>query len=111
MKEDLTLERLEELMKEHHDTKASLAKKLGLSVTTTYRWFNGRADSIKNTTLMQIADLYNVSVGWLFGLNMPKEKESEEHSSLRKRIEAKLFKVSIDDLRKVEAMIDIFLKE
>jgi transcriptional regulator with XRE-family HTH domain len=107
---EIVLERIKQLLEEHGDTPADLARKANLNKTTVYRWVKGDISSMKTATLLNIAHAYNINIGWLIGLDEPKEIEHEEHARLRKEIQSKLFNVSIEDLKKVNAMLEIFIK-
>lgn len=108
---ELCRQRIEEVMKENGDTMASLARKLNLNRSTIHRWFSGEIGQIAYTEIGKIAKLYNVSVAYLFGCDVPKENESDEHLSLRDKLYDKLLFVSTKDLKKLDKMIDIFIEE
>lgn len=105
------IERIIELQEESELTPTKFAKKIGVNVATLNRWKSGYIQTMKTSTIARIANEFNVSPLWLMGFDSPKEKETKEHIEIRKRVNDKLSRVSMDDLLKVEAMIDIFLKE
>lgn len=105
-------ERIKQCMEENEDTAANLSKKLGINRSTITRWFNGDTDSIKSELLMRISELYNVNIGWLLGeANAKKEVEPWSHASKRLKISEMLKDCSEEDLDKVEAMINLFIKK
>ena len=61
-------ERLAEIRKDHHDTQASLAKKLVVSIPTIRAWEQNKSDP-SYQTLCKICRMYNVSSDYLLGLN------------------------------------------
>ena len=61
-------ERLAEIRKDYHDTQASLAKKLVVSIPTIRAWEQNRSDP-SYPTLCKICRMYNVSSDYLLGLN------------------------------------------
>lgn len=81
MEEKIILEnfstRLSNLVKEYNTDIATLTTKLGLkSKTTIYRYLKGEM-SPKITTIIVLADIFNVNPVWLMGYDVPMEKEHQ----------------------------------
>ena len=49
-------------------TKEELARKIGVSNKTYYNWMNG-VSPIPSTALIQLANMFNVSIDYLLGRN------------------------------------------
>ena len=52
---EIVLERIKQLLEEHGDTPADLARKANLNKTTVYRWVKGDISSTKTATILNIA--------------------------------------------------------
>lgn len=104
-----TLERLKECMQKNDDNMSSLAKKLGISRTTTLRWMRGEVGSMKSTTVSQIARLYGVSPMWLLGYDVPKYPETESHANKRNIISDMLINVKESDLDRLLVIVKAFV--
>ncbi len=61
-------ERLKEVRRDKHDTQASLAKKLNVSLSTVKSWENEKS-SPSHDLLVQICKLYGVSADFLLGIS------------------------------------------
>lgn len=61
-------ERLSEVRKDHRDTQAALAGKLGVSLPTVRAWEQGKS-SPSHEMLVMICQLYHVSADFLLGLS------------------------------------------
>lgn len=66
MKRSHTMNRLKELRKEKKLTQEKLAQEIGVSKITILRWENGERQ-IKPDKIQQLADFFNVPVGYLLG--------------------------------------------
>lgn len=67
--------RLNELLKENDITPEKLGEKLSLSKSTIYRYINGEMLP-KVTTIIFIAQLFNVNYTWLMGFDVAKKVEN-----------------------------------
>ena len=61
-------ERLKEVRKDKHDTQASLARKLNVSLSTVKSWEREKS-APSHELLVQICKLYNVSSDFLLGIS------------------------------------------
>lgn len=66
--------RIRELRKNNHMTQQELADKLGLQKSAIAKYENGRVSNIKRDIIEIMANLFDVSPGYLLGL-----EESEHH--------------------------------
>ena len=97
-------------MEENGDTMATMARKIKINKSTVTRWMNGETGSIKSSLLIKIADLYNVNIGWLLGIEgEEKAVEEELHKGARKEVYDKLKNVSMEDIQRIKQMIDLML--
>lgn len=104
--------RVKEVMEENNDTKASLARKLGINRSTICRWFSDNGEnSIRSDTLLDISYLYKVNISWLLGESDRKEVEDFGHCKLRAEIDEYMKDCSTEDLEKVLAMVKLFVKK
>ena len=60
-------DRIRELRKANNWTQQELADKLGLDRTTISKWERQGGSEPDNTTLVKVADIFNVSVDYLLG--------------------------------------------
>ncbi len=88
-----------------------MAKLLGVDRSTIYSWRKGEVKSMKSTMITKISDSFNVSIPWLLGENVPKEKETESHRSKRSKISDALYKVKESDLDKLLVIVSAFVGE
>jgi repressor LexA len=105
----LCRERIKELRKDHHYSLEKIGDVCGVGKTTVRKWENGQITNMKIDNIQTLADFYHVDAGWLFGLNVPKEIETEIHASLRKKLENKLLFYSEDQLAKIETFLINFI--
>lgn len=106
---DLIISRLRELF-DADKSRSRTAEKLGVSRATIYYWLQGRTNSLDIDTLKKIAQVYGVNVQWIFGDSEKKYPDSHESSIIKNRIIEKLNCCSEDSLKKIEALVDVFLK-
>lgn len=102
--------RIKKCMEDNGDDKASLARKLNLSKSAVTRWFDGTHKTMRMDNLMEIADVYKANPLWLYGDDVPKEIESQEHHEKRVQIESLLFKASNKDLDKLLAILKAYME-
>lgn len=103
-------QRIRECMNEHEDNQADLAKKLGISRSSITKWFKDPDNGLHTGNLMAIANLYNVNIGWLLGIEgEPKEPETQEHITKRSKINDRLRNCSMEELDKISAMLNLML--
>lgn len=109
MSQEAIIVRLRELF-DSDKSRSQTAKKLGVSRATIYYWLQGRTHSLDIDTLKKIAQVYGVNVQWIFGDSEKKYPDSHESSIIKNRIIVKLNCCSEDSLKKIEALVDVFLK-
>ena len=71
MKVATSQERLKELFESDSRSMTSIAKSLGVSKQAVSMWNSGER-SPKKSVLIKIAEMYNVSIEWLMGFDVPK---------------------------------------
>lgn len=102
-------DRIRQCMEEHGDNQADLARKLGINRSAITQWFKKPDKGLRTGNVMAIADLYGVNVEWLLDVEgKPKYPESPEHVSKRAKINDRLRNCSMEDLDKIETMINLF---
>lgn len=102
-------ERLKSCRKEHNLLMIDVGKYLGVGKSSVSRWESGETGGIKLDQLKKLASLYNVDAAWLYGYDVPKEPESQEHKDIKNRIFALIENASDEDLKKIEQVINLFL--
>lgn len=108
----LIRDRIKECMEENGDTMATMARKIKINKSTVTRWMNGETGSIKSSLLIKIANLYNVNIGWLLGIEgEEKAVEEELHKSARKEVYDMLKNVSMEDIQRIKQMINLMLNK
>lgn len=105
-----TSERLIELRESLNLSKNKFAQKIGVNVSTLSRWESGKSETIRSNYLKVISDTFNVSPLWLFGFDVPMNKEEKQHETLRKKISNHLFDLTTLQLNVVNDLIESFLK-
>ena len=76
MKVATNQERLNELFDSDSRSLTSIAEELGVTKQAVSMWRSG-VRSPKKSVLVKIAQLYNVSIEWLMGFDVPKENPPE----------------------------------
>jgi transcriptional regulator with XRE-family HTH domain len=100
--------RLKEVRKSLKLTQEEAAKKLGIARTTYSGYETGNAEP-DNEILQKIADLYNVSVDFLFGRTDDPTKYNDAETTIRLiKEEAARIGLSIDDPRFQKLLSDAF---
>ena len=74
-------DRLNELFDSDSRSLTAIANELGVSKQAVSMWRNGTR-SPKKPVLVKIAKMYNVSIEWLMGFDVPKNVETIKHSVL-----------------------------
>ncbi len=75
-------ERLAEIRKDHHDTQADLARRLGVSLPCVRAWEQGKS-SPGHEMLVEICRLYGISADFLLGLSDVDPAYERRRKSLR----------------------------
>lgn len=109
MTKELTIKRLRELF-DSDKSRSQTAEKLGVSRATIFNWLNGRTNSLDIDAINNIVRVYGVRLDWVLGDSDSKYPEHKEVSLIKKRIMEKLGCCSEESLKKIEALIDVFLK-
>ena len=106
MKVTTSTERLNELFDADPRNDTEIAEKLNVSKQTVCSWRNGRR-SPKKSVLIQIAELYGVSIEWLMGFDVDRMyKPRDYNEELKSRtdqlqtIEARILATGIDSMPK-----------
>ena len=106
MKVSTSTERLNELFDADPRNDTEIAEKLNVSKQTVCSWRNGRR-SPKKSVLIQIAELYGVSIEWLMGFDVDRMyKPRDYNEELKDRvdqlqtIEARILATGIDSMPK-----------
>ena len=105
-----TSERLVELRNQLNLSQNKFAKKIGVNVSTLSRWEKGQSETIRSSYLKKISDTFNISPMWLFGFDVPMEKEEQQHEALRKSISNRLFDLTNSELNVVSDLVGSFIK-
>lgn len=107
---DVMLQRVLELVGEHHGSGQDLVRAIGCRKNAVTDWRAGRSKSYTKYA-PQIADYFGVSLDWLSGLTdertkkTPSEDEVEDERIIKLR--AKLSDMSGEQLDKLIAMMDL----
>lgn len=97
MKISSSAERLNELFSADPRSDSAIAAELDVSKQALSAWRKG-IRSPKKTVLLKIAQIYNVSIDWLMGFDVPKIEESVQSGYQPETIEAKILANGIDKL-------------
>ena len=107
---DIMYSRLMGLIGSKRGAAQELVQALGLSKNTVTEWRAGRSKSYTKYA-PQIAAYYGVSLDWLSGATDEKEKSSptpeSEEAKLRREIYAQLDTLSIEQLEKLNGILDL----
>ena len=90
-------ERLNELFSADPRSDSAIAAELDVSKQALSAWRKG-IRSPKKTVLLKIAQIYNVSIDWLMGFDVPKIEENVQIGYQPETIEAKILANGIDKL-------------
>lgn len=106
MKVSNSTERLNELFDADPRNDTEIAEKLNVSKQTVCSWRNGRR-SPKKSVLIQIAELYGVSVEWLMGFDVDRmyrprdyNEELKDRTDKLQTIEARMLATGVDNMPK-----------
>lgn len=102
--------RLKELRKDSSLTMEEFGKIVGVARATIARWENGEIENIKMDYLVQLAKYFNVSGGWIMGLDVPKNKTTSNQQASIKEIESLLVWCSEEQLNSILLFIKEFIK-
>ena len=102
--------RLKECREQKQVSLGRIAKELSIPKSTISRWENG-ITGIKIDKLKLLSEYFNVNPGWLAGFNVPKEIESDEHKSLRQKINEYLIYFDYDQLKMLDVFINNFVNK
>lgn len=92
--------------KEKNLSLEAVGKAVGVGKTTIRKWEKGETAHLRIDDIVKLAEYYNVDSGWLFGLDVPKEKEGSDHKAIRDDIDHQLLFLSLEDLNKVKSIIE-----
>jgi transcriptional regulator with XRE-family HTH domain len=106
---EICRQRIKQLRKDHYYSLEKIGGVCGVGKTTVRKWENGQIINMKIDNIQALADFYHVDAIWLFGLNVPKEKEAENYVSLRKKLENKISHYSDNELEKIETFTINFI--
>lgn len=117
MNKDLTLEeitknriqRMKDCRLEKGMTISEAALCVGVNHSTYSRWEAGVTNTMKFPHLLKLAQAYNVNPDWLWGYDVPRSVETQEHKEKRDRISAILREIPDSDLDRVYQMIKLML--
>lgn len=73
-KQNITVKRIAELMKERNMTQAAIAKSLNVSAQTIFRWIHGKS-SISVANLEKLAAVLGTTTDYLYGISDAKNEE------------------------------------
>lgn len=104
-------QRIKALREERNMSLRQFAELLDVKKSTLYDWENGHVESMKTSSIKKIADMCLVSPLWVMGYDVPKERETEEHEGLRKKIEDEMLSMSMEDLINLEKFIHTFINK
>ena len=90
-------ERLNELFSADPRSDSAIAAELDVSKQALSAWRKG-IRSPKKTVLLKISQIYNVSIDWLMGFDVPKIEENVKTGYQPETIEAKILANGIDKL-------------
>lgn len=107
--QDNRIKRLKQARKEAGFSLAEVSEALGINKSTLVRWESGLISGLKLPHLKKLAQMYEVSEQWLFGFDVPRVEETEEHETKRNEINELLVGVSDSDLDRVYQMIKLML--
>ena len=102
--------RIREVRSEAGESMEEFGKKLGLSGAAVYKWEAGLSN-IRESNLKMICSLYNVSLDWMLGKDMPKVPESQEHMQRREMINHAMMFLNDKELMKTEFFIADILEK
>ena len=102
--------RIREVRSEAGESMEEFGKKLGLSGAAVYKWEAGLSN-IRESNLKAICFLYNVSLDWMLGKDMPKIPESQEHMQRREMINHAMMFLDDKELMKTEFFITDILEK
>lgn len=97
MKISTSEERLNELFSADPRSDSAIAAELEVSKQALSAWRKG-IRSPKKSVLLKIAQIYNVSIDWLMGFDVPKIEENVQSGYQPETIEAKILANGIDKL-------------
>lgn len=117
MKQDIDLKEINEnrskRLKESRIEKGlsitEVSKMIGVNHSTLSRWEAGKTTSMKFDHLQKIADIYGVNPDWLWGYDVSKNVETEEHKDIKEKINDLIDTASDDDLKKIHQVIELFM--
>lgn len=81
-------DRLRDLMRQRKMTQAELAKKIDIAESTLSRFVSGRTDKLGDESVMQIAEIFNVSTDFLLGITDEPDRKNYDVSELGLSVEA-----------------------
>ncbi len=106
---NIIAKRINELRTEHDMSMEEFGKILNVTKTTISRWESGSVDRIRTTYISTLSKRFNVSPGWLLGLDVPKTKTTDSQQQLIESINSKLVWLSESKLEKLIKFIDEYL--
>lgn len=114
MKDKDIKNRIREVRKERGLSQKELAQKMGVSQQTIANYENGKRKKIKVETWAELANIFNVSVGYLQGIDEAKnniavinlDKEFKEVDEFNKKPINEIIRLINEDNRKIEFIND-----
>ena len=103
----ISVQRLIELRQDLDMTQREFAEFIGTSKSTVNYW--EKLKGMNSVKIKNIAKKCGVSPMWLFGLDVPKYGNDEEHEKRIDLICEKLHKMDEKQLSKIETMIDLIM--
>ena len=110
------MNRIKELRETNKIKQIDLAQKLNVSQGTLSNWEGNKFD-IDNDSLRRLSDLFNVSTDYILGIERtsqdpyhdPVDAKTNELFQKRKILFDKSAKASVEDLDKIDKMMDIII--
>lgn len=98
-----TGERIKELRISHNMTLDELGEKLGIQKSAVHKYECGIVTNLKRSTIMKLAEIFNVSPMYIMGIDQENSENDEElaldNAYLRLARDAKREGISPDDIR------------
>ena len=104
--DEISRQRIKLARKNLDMTLEQVANKCGVQKSTVRKWEEGLIKTIKYEHMAMLAEIFNVSLAWLMGMNVPMRNEESEHKMIRNEISDKLMFLSTSDLKKLNIIID-----
>lgn len=105
-RKELVTKRLKELRREHHYTMEVLAEKIGVTKSAISKWESGLVENMRQDSIDALAELYNVSPGYIMGWTDDENEKphEEEFTELYNQL-------NVEQKSLVDNMIKVFLSK